>query len=173
MFMRKNSYLLFGMKYLNGFILLMILPLWIHGQEAGIEMARKTIEGNRISPASLEANVPSTVEPKDETTVKLTLFLEGPFGEGKMNTDLNKSGLIPLSQPYNLAPWNYYGTEAVDSIPAENIVDWVLVDIRSADSAGNATPSTVFARKAGFLLNNGLITNIDGSTMLSFDTVFS
>jgi hypothetical protein len=90
-----------------------------------------------------------------------------------MFTELNKSDLIPLSQPYNVEPWNYSGSESVDSIPNIHIVDWVLVDIRSADSAGAATSETIFARKAGFLLDNGTIFNPDGQTLLSFDTVFS
>lgn len=112
-------------------------------------------------------------EAKDSTSVKLTVFLEGPYYLGKMKTELGKAGLLPLNQPFNTPPWNYSGFEAVDSIPDSNIVDWVLVDIRSADSAAAATPSTIIARKAAFLMNNGLINDIDGITLLNFDTVFS
>ncbi|RLD59462.1 MAG: hypothetical protein DRJ05_06355, partial [Bacteroidetes bacterium] len=40
--------------------------------------------------------------------IDITVFLEGPYDEvlGEMLTDLNP-GNIPLSQPYNVAPWNY------------------------------------------------------------------
>lgn len=115
----------------------------------------------------------SDISPKDSTSVKLTVFLEGPFDKGKMITEMNKADLIPLNQPYNVSPWNYMGTESVSEIPNDNVVDWVLVDIRSADSAGAATSETTFARKAGFLMSNGIICNTDGLTLLSFDTVFS
>jgi len=110
---------------------------------------------------------------KDSTEVKITIFLEGPYYLGKMTTELNKKGLIPLSQPYNVPPWNYAGTESVSTIPNTHIVDWVLVDIRSADSAGSATSETIFAKKAGFLMDNGTIMNPDGETLLTFDTAFS
>ncbi|MEZ5197258.1 MAG: hypothetical protein R2764_12910 [Bacteroidales bacterium] len=65
------------------------------------------------------------------TYFKLTVFLEGPFNAGKMNTDLNKANQIPLSQPYHTAPWNYNGNESVSEIPNGAVVDWVLVDIRT------------------------------------------
>jgi hypothetical protein len=109
----------------------------------------------------------------DSTVVKLTLFLEGAFDKGKMNTEVNKLGLLPLNQPFNSPPWNYSGTESVSAIPNIDVVDWILVDIRAADSAGGATSETIIARKAGFLMSSGAIFNTDGSSLLSFDTVFS
>ncbi len=42
----------------------------------------------------------------------LQVFLEGPFSGSDMNTGLNSSGNIPLSQPYNVPPCNYAGTES-------------------------------------------------------------
>ncbi len=144
------------MKNIFYFMLCGIIPVAATGQEM---MHNK--EGSLIKPT------------KDSTEVKLTVFLEGPYDKGKMITELNKQDLIPLSQPYNAEPWNYPGNESVDSIPNTHVVDWVLVDIRSADSAGGATSETIFARKAGFLMDNGLIFNPDGQTLLSFDTVFS
>lgn len=144
------------MKNIFYFMLCGIIPVAATGQEM---MHNK--EGSLIKPT------------KDSTEVKLTVFLEGPYDKGKMITELNKQDLIPLSQPYNAEPWNYPGNESVDSIPNIHVVDWVLVDIRSADSAGGATSETIFARKAGFLMDNGLIFNPDGQTLLSFDTVFS
>jgi hypothetical protein len=149
------------MKWFIQFIFAAMVPVAIEAQ-SGI-----TLPGSDLSE---DFKMP---EAKDSTSVKLTVFLEGPFYSGKMKSELSKAGLMPLNQPFNTPPWNYSGDEAVDSIPDSNIVDWVLVDIRSADSAGAATQSTIIARKAGFLMNDGLIYNIDGITLLSFDTVFS
>jgi len=72
--------------------------------------------------------------------------------------------LIPLSQPYNTAPWNYAGTESVAAIPA-NVVDWVLVELRDADVASNATPATTLPGwpKAMFLRNDGKIIDLNGN----------
>jgi hypothetical protein len=85
-----------------------------------------------------------------------------------METDLNALGYIPLSQPYNTSPWNYSGTESVGSIPNSNVVDWVLVKLRDASSASQATNGTEYARKAGFILANGSIVETDGVTPITF-----
>jgi len=61
--------------------------------------------------------------------VDIAVMLEGPYNGSDMNSTLNANGHIPLSQPYNVAPWNYSGTESLASIPAD-IVDWVLLEFR-------------------------------------------
>ena len=45
------------------------------------------------------------------TLFDITAFLEGPFNGTDMNALLGS--YIPLSQPYNVAPWGYAGTENV------------------------------------------------------------
>jgi len=94
----------------------------------------------------------------------VTLFLEGPFVVNAMLTTLNSSGLIPLAQPYNTAPWNHSGTEEAAYIPP-NVVDWVLIELRDADSPGNATPATTLTGwpKAFFLKNDGSLVDLDGN----------
>ena len=92
----------------------------------------------------------------------LLAFLEGPFNATHMETRLNDAGLIPLVQPYNIAPWNYSGSESVPSIPNQNIVDWVLVEFRDAPDAVSATPSTMITRQAAFLLNDGSVVGLNG-----------
>ncbi|MBN1338239.1 MAG: right-handed parallel beta-helix repeat-containing protein, partial [Bacteroidales bacterium] len=66
------------------------------------------------------------------TALDLKAFLEGPFNGSEMNTTLNSGGHLPLSQPYNQAPWYYSGTEAVTAIPNTDVVDWVLIELRDA-----------------------------------------
>ena len=60
--------------------------------------------------------------------------------------------VIPLTQPYNGAPWNYTGTESVATIPA-GVVDWVLPELREAATPAQALPATKLAGwpKACFL----------------------
>ena len=102
-------------------------------------------------------------------TVTAQAILRGAWNGTTMNTNLSTSSIIPLSQPYTVAPFNYAGTESVGSIPNTNIVDWVLVEIRkpASGNAPDAASSTVTGRKAAFLLNNGNIVDLDGSTTLS------
>jgi hypothetical protein len=87
----------------------------------------------------------------------LKVFLEGPFNGIDMNTDLD----IPLSQPFSSAPWNYDGTESVDSIPAD-VVDWVLIELRDTTEANLATNETIIERHAAFVLNDGKIVDTAG-----------
>ena len=83
---------------------------------------------------------------------------------------LNNYAYLPLSQPYNIEPFYYTGTEAVTSIPNIDIVDWVLIELReTTGNASTATPATMIDRKAGFILKDGTITSADGTTMMEFD----
>ena len=102
--------------------------------------------------------------------LNLSVFLEGPYDQGTalMNTDLNTGNYIPFSQPFNVAPWNYNGTENVMAITDPTIVDWVLVDLRDATSANQAYGTTIIERRAAFLKNDGQVVDIDGNTVLEF-----
>jgi len=96
-------------------------------------------------------------------TVALRAYLEGPFNGLTMDTLLNSNHYLPLSQPYNTAPWNYSGTESVTAIPNVYIVDWVLVELReTAGDASTAYKDNVIATQAGFILNTGNIVSTDG-----------
>ncbi len=105
--------------------------------------------------------------------VDLAVFLEGPFNGTNMNTSLNLGGQLPLSQPYYTLPWIYPGTESVASIPNPDIVDWLLVELRDATEAASATPSTIIKQQAAFLLKNGSVVGLDGSSDLGFNTTIS
>ncbi|MBC8485429.1 MAG: hypothetical protein H8D45_05255 [Bacteroidetes bacterium] len=95
----------------------------------------------------------------------ITAFLEGPFNGTGMNTDLNST--IPSHQPYNTNPWDYYGAEAVASIPNANVVDWVLIELRDAPDAASATTATIVEQQAAFLLNDGSVVGMNGTDAIS------
>ncbi len=95
----------------------------------------------------------------------LKLFLEGAYcatGDS-MNTDLKRSGKLPVNQPYQGSPWNYAGSESVSSFP-EGTVDWVLVELRSGTES-----ATRVDRRAALLKQNGLITDLDGTSPVQFE----
>jgi len=98
----------------------------------------------------------------------IKVLLEGPFNGTDLNTGLNSGGLLPLNQPYNTAPWNYPGSVNIESIPNANIVDWVLIELRDAADATSATPGTMIAKQAAFLLNDGTIIGVDGTSTPQF-----
>ena len=98
----------------------------------------------------------------------LKVYLEGPFNGSGMDTDLNSSGELPLNQPFNTTPWNYMGAESVASIPNSDVVDWLLIEIRDTTDASLADETTQTERKAVFLLNDGSVVALDGSSMPEF-----
>ena len=79
-----------------------------------------------------------------------------------------------LTQPYNVPPFNYTGTESVSAgfftstAATTDITDWVLVEIRDP-----VTPSILVTRKAAFIREDGRIVYLDGVSDLSFSTLSS
>ena len=94
------------------------------------------------------------------------IYLQGPFNSNSMLTTLNQSGLLQNIQPYNSSPWNYSGTENLGSGPNSTMVDWVLVELRSASN-----PSQRVARRAAILKNNGLLLETNGNEGIVFNDV--
>lgn len=92
--------------------------------------------------------------------VQASAFLEGNFNSitNNMNTILASENLIPNVQPFASAPWNYSGSETISSMPA-NMVDWVLLEVRSTNSN-----HTLIEQKAAMLLNDGNIIGVNGET---------
>ncbi|HET6273646.1 MAG TPA: hypothetical protein VFG32_11735, partial [Bacteroidota bacterium] len=99
-------------------------------------------------------------------TVDVKVFLQGPYSGTTMSPTLNSSGLLPLSQPYTASPFSYSGTESVPSIPNAQVVDWVMLELRTGTGA-----ATKFATRAGFILSNGLLADLNGSSPMAFTTI--
>ncbi len=121
---------------------------------------------NCFSDLTWSRNIIIQPEIVDGILVDLKVNLEGPYNGVEMESNINE--MLPLSQPYNSAPWNYAGSETVVSIPNEDIVDWILVELRDAIDVASAIAGTTIATKAGFILENGDIVSIDGENPLFF-----
>ncbi|MCF8367856.1 MAG: hypothetical protein K9G76_02350 [Bacteroidales bacterium] len=90
----------------------------------------------------------------------LKVNLEGPYNGTDMNTYLETESLLPNSQPYNGLPWDYNGSENIVFSPVLNVVDWLLLELRSTDGdASTATADKMFHREAVLLLSDGSIVN--------------
>lgn len=90
----------------------------------------------------------------------LKVFLEGPFTSGVMKTFLNEMNLLPLEQPFGIPPWNYNGNESVSEFN-NDVVDWILVELRK-----DLNDSTTIARKAGLLLSDGSVREINNGNII-------
>ncbi|MDZ7742407.1 MAG: hypothetical protein U5Q03_11820 [Bacteroidota bacterium] len=96
----------------------------------------------------------------------LRVILQGAYDEGSgcMRNDINTAGSLPLTQPYNMAPWNYGGIESVQSL-ADSIVDWIIVELRDENDAGK-----LIDQRAALLSKNGIVLDTDFSEELRFET---
>jgi len=101
--------------------------------------------------------------------VRIQVLIEGFYDEdlGEMRTDLSKESLLPLSQPFNVAPTNYAGTEAVDSMPT-NIVDWIFLELRDSSNMDN-----IVHQQAVLLREDGTIVNLSGIDKIPFEGISS
>jgi hypothetical protein len=96
--------------------------------------------------------------------IKVKVFLQGPYSSGTMTTILNTNSLIPLisSAAYNATTYGY-AAKAVGAIPNADVVDWILVELRTGTAA-----STKVETQAAFLLKDGSVVDIDGSSDVAF-----
>ncbi len=122
--------------------------------------------------------------PSQHTILQLSVFLEGAYDPAidLMRTNLNDLEVLPgqannpnAIQPYNTAPWNYFGTEGqgwndndYKAIEAQNngnkVVDWVLVSFRTSP-----VPEDQILRAAALLLEDGSIVFPDNDLIPSYN----
>ena len=69
-----------------------------------------------------------------------------------MQSALAEDKLVPCEQPFNTSPWNYDGTEEVNCEMPDNVIDWILVEVRHP-----LLPEIVIYQKACLLMANGNI----------------
>lgn len=82
----------------------------------------------------------------------LTFFLQAAYdGSNTMNKTLNDLGLIPLMSPYD--------NTVASSIPV-NAVDWIEIEVRDATTGSNVVSTT-----SAFLLTDGSVVGVDGSSL--------
>jgi len=89
--------------------------------------------------------------------IDIRVFLEGPYdlNTNTMTGSLLQLDLLPIIQPYGVAPWNYFGTEGQGWTSSEyppNVIDWVKVSFRT-----DITKNTEVIASAAILLNDGAL----------------
>jgi hypothetical protein len=130
------------------------------GREAGEAVGLYAITVGSLASANYSINLTSAdFEIKPAYVLNLTAFLQGSWaGGGLMSTTLNAAGQLPANQPFSIEPWSYPGLETLPSPLSADVVDWVLVELRSDES-------TMLERKAGLLYKDGSVqVRFSGST---------
>ncbi|MEM9722891.1 MAG: glycoside hydrolase family 9 protein [Bacteroidota bacterium] len=96
--------------------------------------------------------------------VNVRILLEGSFdaAQDKLSNILSTSGLLPTTQPFDGAPYNYMGQETLSSLQ-DTLADWVLVEVREA-----ANPGNVLTRRAAILSTGGVLLSTDDLALLDF-----
>jgi hypothetical protein len=126
--------------------------------------AQLIVSGYNCLPDTFEIDI----VPDIHFTIDTKVFLEGAYN----GTDMNVGSNIPENQPFDQSPWDYSGTESTTSIPS-NVVDWVLIELRDTTQVELASGATKTARQAGFLLTDGSIVSIDGTSLPQFDVAIA
>lgn len=105
-------------------------------------------------------------------SLALQLMLDGPYDPllDRMNDGLRSAGSIPTTEPYSALGYTHLGGggESVDLSVLETtgdnaIVDWVLVELRSAADA-----NILLGTRSALLQRNGAVVDKDGASPVSF-----
>lgn len=120
-------------------------------------------ENNILGVGSIgDCNESSTVATTSMLTLKV--YLEGPYnGNGLMNTELGS--LLPIVQPYADTPYGYEGDETL-TIPTSNIVDWVLVELRTGIPNLAEMGTSIVSMQAAILTTDGQVLDGDGNNLI-------
>lgn len=116
-------------------------------------------------------------------SLDMKVFMEGPYDATThlMSTELLTNNMLPLNQPFNPAlpyygnnspKWLYAGSESVSSFP-DGTVDYILIEVRDATDAASATSATQVAQIPAFVLTDGSVVGLDGSSLPMFTGSFS
>ncbi|HNK67178.1 MAG: hypothetical protein JST41_05135 [Bacteroidetes bacterium] len=104
----------------------------------------------------------------------IKVLLEGPYqGAGMMDDALRTASLVPGAEPYTTLGFTQtggggevLGAGVLDVVGNNAIVDWVLVELRNAQS-----PAQVVATRCGLLQRDGDIVSVDGMGSLILPAV--
>ena len=120
------------------------------------------------------SSVTWTVLPSSTVRLAAKVFLEGPYdpNTGLMHDSLRVQGVLPLTEPFTSLGFTHAGSgggelvnaSAFDQSGPNAIVDWVLLELRSASDA-----STVFSTRSALLQRDGDIVDVDGTYVVAWN----
>jgi hypothetical protein len=119
---------------------------------------------NLVAPLFVKAVFDAAIAYESRLRVNCKVLLEGPYnGSGAMTTTLNTNDLIPYNsnEAYSTSVYSYTAS-IVGNIPPD-IVDWVLIELRTGTASG-----TTVGTRAALLKSDGTIVDVDGTSPVSF-----
>lgn len=104
-----------------------------------------------------------------QVALETKVFLQSNYNiaTATMSDELRVASLIPMQDPY-LGTHTITDSSVFDDKGNDSIVDWVLLELRDATDA-----SKILARMPALLQRDGDVTDIDGSSIVTFDCVTS
>ncbi len=145
----------------------------ILNQTTGNDVSFKSKEhANAADRPTLCLTIQSNQSQNQTVEADVQFLLEGTFdGQNGMRNSLLGLDLLPGGQPYNMAPWNYNGTEGAGwgttDYPAGS-VDWALISFRTSPLAADEV-----AKGAVVLLNDGTThENVSASIESSINALY-
>jgi len=122
-------------------------------------------------PANPEIVIPVMLHVPIPYEFGFEIALQGPYDQGIMNSRLVENGILPLEQPFNQSPWFYDGPEEITEPIDPDIVDWVLVELRTGATLEEATSDTKIAWQAALVDKYGYISSLNNydQTLVFFD----
>ncbi len=86
-------------------------------------------------------------------------------GAGGMQAELNELSLLPGTQVFSGAPWNYAGTESYPVSAGDPLVDWVLIELYAE------ADTSLVAQQAAMLLEDGSVVNANATHTIEFESL--
>jgi C1A family cysteine protease/photosystem II stability/assembly factor-like uncharacterized protein len=138
------------------------------GQLSTQETGTITLDTNEPYENPFLVNVTAIPASSQISNVNIKVFLEGPYsGNGAMTTNLNTNNRIPHNSDLAYSTELYdYAASIAGNIPNSEIVDWVLVELRTGTSL-----ATKVITRAVFLKSDGSIVDLDGTNPVNFTSV--
>ncbi len=112
-----------------------------------------------------QAQFPSCDPDVTSTLVNTKVYLQGPYESAGDSMRTGLRPFIPKHHPYGGSPWMYTGKDSAATIPP-NVVDWILVQLRSGTAA-----ATTVASRAVFIRGDGIVVDLDGLSPVRFTGV--
>ena len=111
-------------------------------------------------------------DPQPPLRLQIKALLQGAFDVTTrlMSDDLRAQNILPVEQPYGEAPFNHSGNETlttqVSNVTGENaVVDWVLLEMRSAEDINEV----IFSKAAMVQRDGDLVDSATGEKQLNLD----
>jgi len=122
------------------------------GSNTTADVLIEFLDGTVATRTNIAVDQTVTID-RSDIMLELLVFLEGPYdaSDDTMSTALKTNDYIPTTSPYSEDP------RSVASIP-DDIVDWVLIELRETASGA------AVASKSAFLRKNGHVVGDDGTT---------